>query len=284
MALEIQSLAHVNSLFWIKSLDGGGEEGSTRRVLEDLEPFLQSHNVPFEVVTPTSSAHLLQILAHIEKLAKDGAKPMIHFDTHGNSQHGLYIADSQEFLGWDKLADSLRQINVATGNNLCVISAACFGFHLTKQSTITKPTMFYLLIAPPDTISFGFAEKALFPFYRQVFQTSEIIDAYKMHLSSSMELFHSEKLLLVGMMRYFSEECMGPRADERLEDMVSLATSVIGQTDPVALQKARTLAKELVTPSNKIFQRYAGIFLLGKSPSITFDEIMRFIEIGKSQA
>src|SRR5258707_14181137 len=102
MALEIQSLARVNSLFWIKSLDGQGEEGSTRRVLEDLEPFLLAQTVPFEVVTPTSAAHLLQIMARIEKLAKDGAKPMVHFHTHGNSEHGSYIAAFQKFLGCDK--------------------------------------------------------------------------------------------------------------------------------------------------------------------------------------
>ena len=148
----IQSGAQVNSLFWIKSLMPN-DEGSTRRVLEDLEPFLRSKGVAFEMITPQTGEELLLALKDIEQRAKAGVKPIIHFDTHGGPDAGLYIVPSDEFVGWDVLAESLREINVATGNNLCVISAACYGQKQVDEVTVLKPVPFYLLIGTPNWLS-----------------------------------------------------------------------------------------------------------------------------------
>ena len=213
MALTIQSGAKINSLFWIKSLDpqDPDEEASTKKVLADLEPYLKGIGVPFTMMTPKSGAELVQNLAEIEAVARSGGKPMIHIDTHGNKASGIYICETAEFVGWNVLGDSLRRVNIATGNNLCVISAACYGFYQALELEILKPSIFYLFIGPEEATYFDFVEGALFAFYKQVFDTSEIIDAFKTHLKAEMRLFHSEQVLVKSHVRLFCQKLYGRR-------------------------------------------------------------------------
>jgi hypothetical protein len=276
MELTIQSDARVNSLFWIKSL-APSEEGFTRRVLDDLEPFLASLGVPFVPFNPQTTSDLLAVLDEIAAMAEAGARPMIQFDTHGNKEAGLYLIPSQEFVGWDLLADKLRRINIATGNNLCVISAACFGFYIVKQNALNKQVMFYIMIGPPDEISFGYVEDILFRFYKDVFTLENIVDAYNTHLAPNMQLFHSEKLLMVAMARYFRFNCMGEGRRKRIEYLVSEIVKLGARTDPATLKYIRTEAKKAIKPSEATFRKYAIPYLIGKEPSVTFDQIIKFI-------
>jgi hypothetical protein len=202
---------------------------------------------------------------------------MIHFDTQGNSDAGLYVVPSDEFVGWDVLAESLRKINVATANNLCVISAACFGLYLIKQVSILKPASVYLLIGAPGEVSFGFVESALFPFYKRVFQTSEIVEAFQAHLSAKMEIFHSEKMLSIAMVCYFRQNCMGKAAKDRTEALISRAVADGRASDPASLKSMRTQVRMMIRPSDAMFQKYAASFLIGKRPGVTFDEIMEVV-------
>jgi hypothetical protein len=275
--LNIQSGAGINCVFWIKSLEPK-EEGSTQRVLDDLEPFFAQLGLPFEVVIPKSGKELLQALAEIEqRVVQHGAKPLIHFDTHGDSKAGLYIVDSHECVGWEELADALRSINVATGNNLCVVSAACFGFYVALKASILKPVPFYLLIGPPESISFGYVESALFAFYQQLFQTSDIVGAYDTNLSGQMKLFHSQKMLVVAIARYFRQHCMGKAANRRIEGLVTKAIAAGHPSSPASLRNIREKAWSAIKPSDAIFQKYASDFLVGKTPGVTFDDVMDFV-------
>jgi hypothetical protein len=274
MELTIQSDIRVNSLFWIKSLEPS-KLGPTRRVLEDLEPFLDSYSIRFKVIDPQTTSELLDALDMIADQARNGIRPMIHFDTHGNKGAGLYLVPSQEFVGWDILAHRLRQINIATENNLCVISAACFGFYITQQNTILQPVMFYLLIGPTKTVSFGFAEENLFLFYKDVFTQQNIISAYHQYLAPQMGLFHSEKLFTVAMKRYFRFKCMGRGAQKRIERLVSEQIQMPNNLN--TLKQIRAKVKKTIKPSEATFRKYAILFLIGKEPSVTFDHIIRFI-------
>jgi hypothetical protein len=276
MALTIQSGARINSLFWIKSLNPrvSDEEASTQKVLADLEPYLKGINVPFTMMSPKSRAELVQNLAEIELIAKSGGKPMIHIDTHGNKDAGIYIFENAEFVGWNVLKDSLRRINIATGNNLCVISAACFGFHQALESEISEPSIFYLLIGPEEKTHFHFVESALFAFYKQVFDNSEIIDAFETHLKAEMRLFHSEQMLVRAMSDYFVKYCMGDAAEQRVSELLARSAVEASKMAPEKLEAITKQVRKKIEPSADTFQKYAEIFLIGKSPGVTFEEVM----------
>ena len=118
----------VNSLFWITSLRST-EHGVTRRVQEDLLPYLDSIGLHHHTFEPQTATELLAILSDIARHANVGLRPILHFDTHGDLAQGIRLAAAGEFIPWSVLIAHLRAINVTTGNNLCVVSGACFSMN-----------------------------------------------------------------------------------------------------------------------------------------------------------
>ncbi len=56
---------------------------------------------------------------------------------HGSADDGVEIAATGELVPWDTVVDALRRINKATGNNLEVVAAVCFGLHAIRETIIT---------------------------------------------------------------------------------------------------------------------------------------------------
>src|ERR1035437_3379246 len=129
--LKLSSVATVNSIFWITSLRPN-ERGTTQRVHDDLLPYLNSIGLPLQEFNPQSASELLAMLDALARAATSGTRPIIHFDTHGNATHGIWGAASGEFVSWIHLIDKMRAINIATQNNLCVVSAACFSLNAIR--------------------------------------------------------------------------------------------------------------------------------------------------------
>ena len=73
----------VNSLYWITSLRPT-ERGVTRRIQEDLLPYLDSIGVHHQTFEPQTAEKLLAILSDIAQQATLGLRPILHFDTHGD--------------------------------------------------------------------------------------------------------------------------------------------------------------------------------------------------------
>src|SRR5271170_1189142 len=78
----------VNSLFWITSLRPT-ERGVTRRIQEDLLPYLDSIGVQHQTFEPQTTEKLLAILSDIGQQTTGGLRPILHFDTHGDLLQGI---------------------------------------------------------------------------------------------------------------------------------------------------------------------------------------------------
>jgi hypothetical protein len=283
MALHLSSGLTVNSLIWISSLEPN-ERGTTDRVHDDLQPYFVSIGLPFHSVEPKSTSELLAALDAITKRAKDGLRPMIHFDTHGSKRDGLYIAASHEFVSWQRLVDRLRPINVATGNNLCVVSAACFGLHAITAISIGSPAPFFALIAPENTVSFGFVERRTVPFYEAVFRGLNVVSAHEQNLAPDFKLFLCEKMLLVGLTKYVRNYCMGKGREKRIEELLTQAVAVGLPNTPENRQLARRTAKKHIRPDQALIDRYVQTFLVGKKIDVTINEIVDLAQARTGQA
>jgi hypothetical protein len=91
---EFNSGFSVNSLIWISSLSPD-EQGPTRRIVEDLQPWSARIGLPFIRYDLKSADELYQLLDGIAQCAGDGAKPMLHLDMHG-SKYGVQLAGTTE--------------------------------------------------------------------------------------------------------------------------------------------------------------------------------------------
>jgi len=238
-------------------------------------------DLSFTHLTVTSAEHLKTVLNDLAILAlRDGVRPILHFNMHGSQDKGLYIAQSDEYLSWEDLYISLRRINEATRNNLVVVSAACYSLHSIRQITLEAAVPFFALLAPDETVQFGFLEDNLRKFYDDFISTGSIDTAYQTHLSDRFRYFHCEEMLCRTIAKYIVKSCKGRSAQERKERLLTLAVSNGLGTTPQNLRHARTKIKEVMQPSQELLDRYSNTFLIGRPCSISMDDIQRVLDGG----
>lgn len=275
--LQFSSVASVNCLYWITSLEPD-KQGTTRRVIEDLHPFFARVGLPFEVFEAHTAAELVTKLQEIAVAANFGAKPIIHLDTHGLDDKEVFIAETKEFVSWSKIYTLFRAINIKTENNLCVVSAACYSLELVKQISITEACPFFILLAPEKTVSFGFIEQATLAFYEDVFRNLNILEAYEKHLKPGLSVFHTERMFAIVFARYFKFKCMGRGGRERREDLLTQAVTLGIANNRRNRRVIRSTTKTMTRPTPEVVNRFAHTFLIGKRIPFGFGELLKLIK------
>lgn len=209
----IASSGTANCVVWFTSLRQG-EQGVTQRILDELLPLLAGHGIRHEIVEPASAGELLAALDDLAaRVRSGGIRPILHFDMHGSAADGLRIVASGENVPWPAVAQGMRAINEGMGNDLFVVSAACYGLKVAMQARITEPCPYYVLAGPERTVTAGLLEDSLPDFYRTLFATDDFMAAYESHLAPAFSLFHSERLLLLSLGKYVRRHCMGKVCD-----------------------------------------------------------------------
>src|SRR5712664_3228634 len=145
--MKIDSGFVMNSVFWLSSARPG-EQGWITRIIDDVSVACCSNGFPYQTYEAPAKAALLDALERIEAAAAQGCRPLLYLDMHGSAEKGVESAASGEYVSWATMVEKFRRINIATGNNLVVIAAACFGLHAIKQTTITRPVPFFMMMAP----------------------------------------------------------------------------------------------------------------------------------------
>jgi hypothetical protein len=271
----------VNSLFWFTSLELN-EQGVTRRVQEDLMPYLGSIGLHWQICEPQTAAQLLGALNQITQMARAGLKPVLHFDMHGDMANGIKLATAGEFVSWPDLVVSLRAINVATGNNLCVVSGACFSMNAVWQFTLSDACPFFILIAPENEVTAGFIEDNTLDFYKSLFEGLEVVEAHARHLAPKFAIFHCERMLTYLLRKYVQEYCVGRRGDERREQLLTKAVAANLVHNRLDRRRIRREAKAWTRPGQAMVDRFvrdhASTFLMDKPLRFDAAEVTRFLK------
>lgn len=274
--IQFTSIARINSLYWITFLRDE-EVGVTRRVLDDLEPVCASQNLPFKHFVPTTASELIDVLDAIAGEARRGMLPIIHFDTHGSAEDGILIVQTGEFVGWEVVAEKLRAINVVTGNNLCVVSGACFSFNVIRQVDIHKVAPFFILLAPEHEILAGDIEASIIGFYRDMLAKEDIIEARSRWFPTTMRMFHCEEMLAVVLSKYINNAGLGKQRERRKEQLVTDALDSGVPRNRKNLRTLRKRADDMITPDEKLIQRFIPVFLGGKRPAFTVKQLKTMV-------
>ncbi|RWQ31931.1 MAG: hypothetical protein EOS21_31415 [Mesorhizobium sp.] len=274
----LNSIAYVNSVVWITSLLDK-EVGVTRRVVEDLEDLFHRVGMSqFHRYAPQSAAELLQILDDLAGLARDrGLRPIIHFDTHGDKEKGIRIVQTGEFVPWSELIARFRAINSQTGNNLCVVSMACFSLHMVSKASLLEPTPWYIFAAPDEEVVAGFVEETVVPFYERVFVQRDIMQAFADFLEPKLQLIHCEEILFSALKAYLDKGVLGKAGDARRESLLSEAKT-LGLTTGRTLRQTRLMIKKQIRADEHLLMRYVKSFLMGKPVSYRMSDIKAAVE------
>jgi hypothetical protein len=278
----IPATFNVNSLIWVSSLEIG-EQGITKRIQEDLLPYLDEENLRYKTFEPRTATELLDYLQNIAREGRVGLRPILHLDVHGDDEHGIKIAPSGEFIPWSKLVAALREINVAIDNNLCVISCACYSIKAAYEVTISEPCPFYMFIAPREEVSSSFLEDNVFRFYKSAFQTSDFYGAYERHLAQGFLFHYCERMLLYQFVKYVRDYCIGKKGQPRREELLTKVIEAGQAPNRQQRRKKRHEIKLWGRPNQAMLERFAknhvSIFLMGKPLSFSIRHVASLIEI-----
>lgn len=275
--MKFTSIAKMNCLYWITSLYEN-EQGVTRRIWEDLEAVAAQRQLAIAQYSPASAAEFLAAMDQIAGDARAGMLPMIHLDTHGSAEGGIFVAATGESVSWEMVAGKLRVINKIVGNNLCVISGACFSFHVVKAIDINQVSPFFMLLAPEHKIAAGDIEQNVIGFYRDMLDGSNILTAKEQWFPSQLRVFHCERMLAIVLARYINNAAIGKQKDRRKEHLVTMAVEGGVPSNRHSLRAMRKLVEKGIKPTEELIHRFVPTFLAGKSPGFTVAELKAMVE------
>jgi hypothetical protein len=264
----------MNSVVWISSLRED-EQGVTRRVLEDLVPFLEGKGAGFTDYYPESADELYEIFDTVWENTKGTAKPLIHIDMHGHPERGLHIVHSVEDVPWNKLLDCFREININMGNSLVVVSTACFGFHMLAQGelVLTKPTPFLAIVASENEVPAGLLEERTVPFYRDLLERQDISGSSEHIWGDKLRPWRAEMFMFETLLNYVLRFTKGKGLRERRERILTEGRKQGIITD-ANISFFRKLARESLKPHPRIIARTRREFFLNRPIGFTFQSLM----------
>lgn len=271
--LELNTSFGVNCVVWLCGLPKE-EHGPTRRMLEDL----QGHGrlpVPVHRYDVFSADELLEAIGALCKVAQAGSRPVLHLDMHGSKAKGLKVGS--DFIGWEALGQSLRELNIATKNNLVVVGGACHALFAIRSVDIHSATPFFALLAPEEEVQSGFLEDRIVPFYEELFKAGSLDEAFR-RLGPPFKYEHCEKLLSIVLARYIKAGLKGKNLEERRERLLTEVFQGRGDSAPEALKQARQVLKGGLRPNQELVDRYAATFLCGRPCSFGIDQLLKLVQ------
>jgi hypothetical protein len=160
-------LGRVHIVEWLNP----GDDDTGRKLFDELQPmgaaFDPKVQVDFHRID-TAGELLGLLLVFTEQYRAEKRTPLLHLETHG-AQDGL-SARGQE-VSWRDFAEVLVPLNRATGLNLVVNLAACWGVYGT---TMLRPNLgpapFRGLIGPNRKVYEHEVLKGCLAFYRTIFE------------------------------------------------------------------------------------------------------------------
>lgn len=206
------------------------------------------------------------LLIHFSRLGQEISKtnlhPIVHFEAHGDSEKGLIIGETEEYLSWAKLNESLQKINVLLENNLVVVISSCFGAHLLTQISPVEPCPYFLLIGPDIEIQKSILASELPAFYKKLLTTNDIGLALEKLSGQFVKTFTVEFFFTL-MHRYFLEECVGKAKQERIERLTTFGREEGLIKNRKQMQAFRKLARKYYGLNKEVLLKYSKIFFHG---------------------
>jgi len=143
-----------------------------------------SHPIPIELYEFSDLIGFKQQLLVLRNSIESGQHPILHLEMHGLADaSGLVFSDNSK-ITWSDLQPILAELNMASGLNLLVCVATCFGGHSLSMVNPTSPSPCFAIIGPIKSISGPELLQAFRGFYRILFESLDAKLALKELLGS----------------------------------------------------------------------------------------------------
>lgn len=274
----------VNSLVWITSLRVQ-ERGVTNRVLEDLMPYLEQLGIGVSIYEPKAADELLYILDEVREATVGTFRPIVHLDMHGHPTNGLHIVESGENVPWSDVGAMFREININMTNALCVVSLACFGFHILAEGVLDfeQTSPFFALIASEKEVKAGAIEERTVQFYRELFEVQNLSDARLNIWGDILRTWRSDAFVFEVLINYILRFAKGKGLRDRTERMVTEARSK-NLITAAAISQFRKSAKKALRPGPHLIARAERLFFGGRKLPFTYLQLLQGVAVAERMA
>ncbi len=210
----------------------------------------------------TTENDVLDALKSIKtNLIENGDIPYIHIEGHG-SKDSLALPSGSVF-SWNKLFELFREINILCKNNLFVSSGACLSAYGYKAASITEACPVFGLLAPEKVINSGGVKDGYHAFFKSLICNESLNEAFNRFSEATngkdYALIFSQLMFRKAAYNYITVHCMGKNKRERLEELVTQATT---STDVSVNAARKQLKKEIYGPQAKHLSKYHQKFMM----------------------
>ncbi len=172
------------------------------------------------------------LLGRLRQIAEDtrssGRAPIVHFETHGRVDCGLWTTAGR-YVWWSDLKGPLTEINTECGLNMLVVVAACDGAGLVEVLQVHDRAPVCGLIGSFGEVMVGVVEAGMLAFYRTLLSTVDV-DAALAALNSFVKpgdppfrLYDAEWFFREVLGSYFERQCTEDALARRTAQMVEQA-------------------------------------------------------------
>lgn len=157
-------------------------------------------------------------------VSENGCVPLLHFEIHGDSEYRGLTLSNGELVSFPEFGECLQKINMATGCNLFISLAVCYGLRTMFEihTSMVMPFCgvlgsFYKLYEEDLRIRF-------YVFYEEFFNSLDLVSAYRALLNANGGLdanyccYMADKLFIKSYKGYLEKECSPERIDERAQE------------------------------------------------------------------
>ena len=222
---QTKSEFEFNYIYVIESLDTNeGDTLTGKNLLEKLKPYAdQVKALSTGLITVESAAQFWDAMDYICQKAAEGERPVIHFEIHGTDEKdGLYIKNG-DVIEWPEVLYRISDINYASGCNLMVSFAVCYGQYLAQFINATKKMPFCISLGSFEELYEDDLEVRFFAFYKELLASFNIDKAYKALLDakqdmpSNYSIIKADVLFANVMKSYLDTQCSRTALKQRAE-------------------------------------------------------------------
>jgi len=147
--IKFNSIVIAESLAPAEVKTGTILHGRLQSLLDDL-PTVPVHVFHEQLVGAEAFRKLVHEIS--TKVVTAGMLPILHIETHGSQEDGLWFAD-ESCIGWEEFCDLITPLNRVMGFRLTVVISACFGADLLTGVRLNRPAPCFAFIAPTEEIN-----------------------------------------------------------------------------------------------------------------------------------
>ncbi|MBD5217647.1 MAG: hypothetical protein HDS73_04045 [Bacteroidales bacterium] len=225
-------------------------------------------------VSPVSEVNTLaEFRATLADIATEreaiGVGMILHLEMHGADDKSGVVLNSRERMTWQELGDALREINIATHNNLMVTMATCYGGYLIQNISIDRQAPMYFMLGSMREEYEDDLLEAYTVCYQTLFDTFQIGEAYstmRRQCGASTDYFwpiNEEDIFYIVYGGYLMVNCTPSAVEQRAKESISR----IGMNRAEWRKAIKDFINLEKQTRNKYFKKYKDLFFMLDEPA-----------------